>query len=237
MTPRPLVIAHRGASAARPENTVEAFRHARQLGADWVELDARRAADGSVWVLHDDHLADGRVLATLHPDELPAEVPSLHEALEACEGMGINIEIKNVPIDKDYDPTEVVAARTVELVRELDLHDRVLVSSFSMDTVDAVRGADGRIETAWLTVHEVDEVALRRVADRGHAAVHPHEMAVDAGAVQRARSVGLRLNTWTTDDPDRIRAQVELGVDGICTNVPDVARQVIDEIHEGAARP
>ena len=59
------VIAHRGASAAAPENTIEAFLLARELGADWVELDARRTRDGAIVVHHDDTLADGRVIVEL----------------------------------------------------------------------------------------------------------------------------------------------------------------------------
>ena len=72
-------MAHRGASAAAPENTVEAFRLARELGADWVELDARLSADGVVVVHHDAHLADGRMLVDLTLDEMPDSVPSLAE--------------------------------------------------------------------------------------------------------------------------------------------------------------
>ena len=83
-------MAHRGASLAEPENTVAAFERARELGADWVELDARRSADGVVVVHHDAHLADGRLIADLTMDELPDGIPSLAEALEACDGMGVN---------------------------------------------------------------------------------------------------------------------------------------------------
>src|SRR3954465_13219995 len=96
------VIAHRGASAAAPENTVEAFRLARELGADMVELDARRTADGQVIVHHDAHLADGRAIVELSRSELPTHVCDLADALDACEGMQVNIEIKNWPDDPDF---------------------------------------------------------------------------------------------------------------------------------------
>ena len=64
------MIAHRGASAAAPENTVEAFRLAGELGADWVELDARLGGDGVVVVHHDACLTDGRVISTVPFAEL-----------------------------------------------------------------------------------------------------------------------------------------------------------------------
>ncbi len=66
-----LVIAHRGASAARPENTLEAFRHAATLGADWVELDVRRTADDRLTVHHDAVLPDGRAIVHLAAGDLP----------------------------------------------------------------------------------------------------------------------------------------------------------------------
>src|SRR3954466_8935464 len=103
------VIAHRGASAAAPENTVEAFHLAKELGADWVELDARRTADGAVVVHHDAHLADGRAIVDLRRSDLPAHVCDLADALDACDGMSVNIEIKNWPDDVDFDPTDAVA--------------------------------------------------------------------------------------------------------------------------------
>ena len=82
MASAPTVIAHRGAREAAQENTLPAFRLAREFGAEWVELDARRTADGVVVVHHDAQLADGRVLAELTVDELPEFIPSLAEALE-----------------------------------------------------------------------------------------------------------------------------------------------------------
>ena len=107
------VIAHRGASAAAPENTVEAFRLARTLGADWVELDARRTADGRVIVHHDAVLPDGRVIVELDRADLPPSVCDLSDALDACHGMSVNIEIKNWPADPDFDEDEFLSVRRI----------------------------------------------------------------------------------------------------------------------------
>ena len=81
----PRVFAHRGASQRAPENTVEAFRLAAELGADGVELDVRRSADGALVVHHDPHLPDGRLIAATAFADLPASVPTLAAALDACE--------------------------------------------------------------------------------------------------------------------------------------------------------
>lgn len=225
------VIAHRGASAAAPENTIEAFRLARDLGADWVELDARRTLDGQVIVHHDAELADGRVIVELDRADLPTHVCDLADALDACEGMSINIEIKNWPDDPDFDPTEAVAAQVVDLVRERGLHDRVLVSCFHRPTLDRVRELDPSIPTAFLFVVHDDgwEALAADVAAGGHVALHPWDGFVDADMVAAARAHGLEINVWTVDDPDRMAQLIELGVDGLCTNVPDVGRRVVAE--------
>jgi glycerophosphoryl diester phosphodiesterase len=224
------VIAHRGASAAAPENTLEAFRLARELGADWVELDARRTADGAVIVHHDAHLADGRAIVELDRAALPASVCDLADALDACEGMSINIEIKNWPADPDFDETERVAEQVVELVRDRGLHDRVLISCFHYPTIERVRALDPAIPTAFLhlLIDRSWADLANEVAAAGHAALHPWDGLVDAELVAAAKAQGLEVNVWTVDDPERMAQLIDLGVDGLCTNVPDVARRIVD---------
>ena len=99
MAQRPQIIAHRGASKAEKENTLSDFRRAGDMGSDAVELDVRRTKDGAMAVHHDQHLADGRNIMDLDADGLPSHVPMLDEALDACEGMWVNIEIKKVYYD------------------------------------------------------------------------------------------------------------------------------------------
>ncbi|MGI8756920.1 MAG: glycerophosphodiester phosphodiesterase [Acidimicrobiales bacterium] len=225
------IIAHRGASAAAPENTVEAFTLARQLGADWVELDARRTADGHIVVHHDAHLPDGRAVVDTNRADLPDQVCSLADALDACAGMGVNIEIKNWPADVDFDPEESVAAAVATLVGERSQQAEVLVSCFHEPTLARVRDLDSSIATAWLYLADdrpADELAAA-MAVAGHSALHPWDGSADQGLVDAAHAHGLAVNVWTVDDPDRMAALVALGVDGLCTNVPDVARRVLDE--------
>lgn len=224
-------MAHRGASAAAPENTVEAFRLARSLGADWVELDVRLSADGVVVVHHDAHLADGRLLADLTLDDMPDGITSLAEALEACEGMGVNIEIKNLPDDPDYDADHAVVDAVAGLAQAYLGPDRTLVSSFNIDSVDRMRAVDPTLPCAWLFFQMTDPVSVvDRAVAHGMAGIHPFDNLVDAAMVRRAHEAGLVVNVWTVDDPERMAALVEMGVDGICTNVPDVARRVVDGV-------
>jgi glycerophosphoryl diester phosphodiesterase len=220
-----LVIGHRGAPREAPENTVEAFRAARRLGADGVELDIRRTADGHLAIHHDAHLPDGRAIVDLPSAALPARVCDLEAALEACAGLGlVNLEIKNWPADGDFDADMAIAGSVVEVLASRPAAERaaVVVSCFHEPTIDRVRALAPDLATAWLTIGFADVAAdVARVAAGGHAAVHPHHSAVDAEVVKRAAEAGLAVNTWTCDLPERIRWLDEIGVDGIVTN--DVA--------------
>jgi glycerophosphoryl diester phosphodiesterase len=223
------IWAHRGASVAKPENTLDAFRAAKALGADGVELDVRRSRDSALVIHHDATLADGRAIHELEVGDLPPEVPLLDAALDACDGLVVNIEIKNVPIDVDWDPSEFVAEAVTALVQERGAQELVVVSCFGLAAIDRVRALDPSIPTGYLISARWDQVgALQRAVDGGHAAFHPHESVVTADLVARAHDAGLAVNTWTVDDPDRMRWLVdECGVDAIITNVPDVARAAL----------
>jgi glycerophosphoryl diester phosphodiesterase len=222
-----LVIAHRGASAAFADNTLAAFSAAIDQGADGVELDVRRTVDRRLALSHDDTLEDGRVVVDTPFADLPEEIPDLPAALDVCAPLAVvNIEIKNWPDDADFDPTEHLAEAVVALLDERgELDDgRNLISCFHLPTVDRVHTLAPGLATAWLLGLVEDPAALiDKAAERGHVAVHPHHLFVNEDFVTRAHHAGLAVNTWTCDDPDRIRWLAELGVDAVVTNVPDVA--------------
>lgn len=214
----PAVIGHRGASGRFPENTVAAFRAARSLGADWVELDVRRTADGVLAVHHDDRLPDGRAIADVLAGDLPADVPDLVAALVASAGLGVNVEVK------PHDDVRV-ADEVVDVVRAWG--GEVLLSSFQPELLDRVREIADDVPTALLLY--IDPAgAIDACARAGHRALHPWDPTVDAVLVERCHAAGLAVNVWTVDDPDRMRELAAIGVDGIVTNVPDVARAVLD---------
>jgi glycerophosphoryl diester phosphodiesterase len=226
------VFAHRGASAACPENTLAAFRAAVAMGADGVELDVRRTVDGALAVHHDPRLADGRLLLDVAAADLPPHVPLLDEALDACGDLVVNIEIKNLTGDPDHDPTERLAAAVVAEVGARAMHGRALVSSFNLATVDRVRELDPSVPTALLTVAAPVRPMARRLVERclrhGHGAIHPHHAGLDRHLLRLAHEAGLLVNTWTVDDPGRIAQLAGLGVDGVVTNVPDVALRALE---------
>ena len=216
------IIAHRGASAAHPENTVEAFRAAAALGATWVELDVRRTADGRLAVHHDARLSDGRALVDVAAADLPPHVPSLVEALEASAPLGVNVEIKNSPNDVDFDPQAALVELVVADIAACS--QPILVSSFHPPTLDRVKAVDRSVATAQLTFELKDPGrTIERAVAAGHSALHPFDATVTPDLVALAHDAGLQVNVWTVDDPARIVALDDMGVDGIVTNVPDVA--------------
>ena len=207
------------------KNTVPAFERARAMGADMVELDVRRCADGALIVHHDASIAGLGPIVGLTRDALPSYVPDLSVALDACSGMDVNVEIKSDPGEPDYDAHQWLAHRVAELLQSRPDASRMLVSSFDFDTIGVVRSVASSLRTAFLCTRPQPDTAIMiaRVVAAGHEALHPLHLAVNRALVEAAHAAGLRVNTWTVDDPDRIRELASWGVDAVITNVPDVA--------------
>ena len=205
-----LILGHRGASAQAPENTVAAYRLAAAMGADGVELDVRRG-----FVCRHD------------PGPPGPDTPTLPEALDACDGMLVNVEIKNLQGEEDYDETETLAGEVVELLAGRGWRDRVLVSSFNLSTINRVKQLAPELPTGFLVMLAPDADVAGRVIERtrrhGHDAIHPHHSAVTPRFVELARAAGLDVHTWTVNDPQRMRDLAEMGVTSIITDHPDVA--------------
>ncbi len=248
------ICAHRGASWNTPENTAEAFRAALEEGADWVELDVRINRTGDLIVHHDPVFADGRGVWATPTDALPSGVIELSEALDACLGMGVNIEIKNSPGDlgdahspggKAVPHALEVAERVVDLVNSRRAADGggasdvtgskagpeaqpILISSFDEETLVRVRSLSSELQIGYLVFDlNADPQLPERAAESGYDAVNPWDPFVDDALIERCRELGLSINPWTIDDPTRIRQLSDLGVDSIITNRPRAARDAL----------
>jgi glycerophosphoryl diester phosphodiesterase len=223
-------MAHRGASAVERENTTMAFRRAAEMGSDAVELDVRICRSGELVVHHNAVLANSIAIKDLGYDDLPSYIPTLAEALDACAGMWVNIEIKNDQNEPDFDPNDKVAAMVVALLKERETSQRWLISSFRRQTVDWVHKLWPQLPTAWLTVGVSDSDAqtlAESLIASGHCALHPFVGTLSRYVVDVMHDNGLAVNTWTCDDPDRMSELIDWGIDGICTNTPDVALKVL----------
>ena len=229
------MLGHRGVSAVAKENTVAAFIAAREAGAHGVELDVRRTADDRLVIHHDPEIEGIGVIRRLTWAELHEDAPDLatfEQAMEACGGMLVNIEIKNAPNQPDFDPDDTVAARVAAWVAETDAYESVLVSSFNPITVATVHSTDAAIATGWLIYTEIDPVgAVRLAAAAGHRAIHPFHPTmrdgVAAEVVASARENGLWVIAWTPEEPAEISSLAHAGIDAMIVDDPAAVLAVL----------
>ena len=228
------VYAHRGsASPLVRENTLGAFASAARLGADGVELDVRRTADGALVIHHDIEVEGlGAVSACVRRD-LPAWIPSLEEALEACAdlGLAVNVELKSELAGPSHDAMERCAKESASLLEASVPALDIVVSSFSPMALAAVREVSAELALAWLVGFSTSEQAppWRRgvLATLALEGVHPVDDIVDADYVALVHADGLAVRVWTVDDPIRIALLARLGVEAVITNDVEAARRVL----------
>lgn len=243
---RPLLIAHRGASAERPENTLAAFQRAGELGADGVELDVMRCASGEVVVFHDDDLArlggPGRTardqvralpLAALREIDLGMgqRIPLLSEVLEAlAPGLLLNVELKSPPDWLSRARDDGLASEVAQLLRHHSFESRALVSSFDPLLLARFRAVAPEIGIGLLFGSD-QGLPLRQAWSAPllrPLALHPEAVLLDAVTLGRWHARGYAVNVWTVDDPAEQRALTALGVDALITNHPAEARRVVE---------
>ena len=230
------VVAHRGCTeTGLVENTLDTFAEARRLGADGVELDVRLTADGALAIHHDAVVEGVGPICELEVGDLPAHVPLLADALATCDGMVVNVEIKNAPQDPGWDPGEAVAALTAASIEEAGWTQRVIVSSFETATLRAVQVADGRLALGALWGWTVDPgLALAEADEAGWRAVHPFVTSVTPLLVSQAHEVGLAVNVWTVNAVHDLEAMVEAAVDAVITDRLVEALEVAQRVGGGA---
>ncbi|MBJ7281987.1 MAG: glycerophosphodiester phosphodiesterase [Acidimicrobiia bacterium] len=233
LAPRtPLILGHRGAPKAAPENTLSSFAAALAEGADGVELDVHSTSDGVLVVLHDPEIDNVGVIRDTPWPVINAAVPSiptLEQVLDVCNGTLVNIEIKNSEGDAGYDPTQRTADLVVALLASRDKRDEVVISSFELAAIARVREIDAEIPTGFLYAPNAPNVeALATATAGGHSAVHPHWVSLggDEGAkfVDDCHASGVKVNVWTVNDEPVLVALLAAGVDCVITDTPAILR-------------
>jgi glycerophosphoryl diester phosphodiesterase len=231
-----LVIAHRGASAEAPENTMAAFRLGADHGADFVELDVQESADGEVVVVHDSDLmkAGGSPLkiweapaAALRAVDIGSRkgpqfsgerVPTLDEVFTHLRGrVRVVVELKS------YGHAQRLEERVVEIVEAAGVVNDTIFMSLDHGMVRRLK----QLRPAW----RVGVLVATAVGDA--TALEGDFLAVQASMatrafVRRAHRSGRDVYVWTVNDPAWMFASMANGVDGLITDVPDVARAVIE---------
>jgi len=259
---RPLVFAHRGGAALRPENTLEAFAHGLALGADGLELDVHLSRDREVVVIHDATVdrttnATGPVAALTAADLgrldagwtfAPADghpyrgrglgVPGLFDVLQRLPAVPVIVEMKANDAE--------LAERTVAAVRRAGAADRVVLGSFLRVPMRRARALAPDLPTS--ATREEVRWALYRSRIGWNVSRRPYQVlqvpqtrgATDVLSprfIRAAHACGLVVQVWTVDDPLDMQRLIAWGVDGLITDRPDVAVAVVEALPQPQAQP
>ena len=241
------IFGHRGASAYAPENTLEAFLMAADMGAHGVELDVHICRSGELVVTHDEtieRVSDGQgwvkdmSLSELkalhfnktHPEYKDARIPTLQEVFQLLRptGLRINVELKNSYID--YPDLE---RKVIELADKESMLDKVLFSSFSHRSMLRVKEIDSSLYCGLLYEASLIRPWAYAVA-LGVDAIHPHfsELITPGGECALAHKAGIQVNTWTVNKKEDLQAVLKEGADILISNYPDVGLECL-KAHEG----
>ena len=244
------IWSHRGANEYAPENTMEAFEKAVELGADGVELDVHQTADNEIVVIHDERLdrtSNGRGFVKNYTlNELRKfdyardskfkgqkhyEIPLLKEVFELLKptDLSINIEMKTLVFH--YPGIE---AQILKMADDFGMIDRIWFSSFSRLTIEKIHLMRPEVKVGFL-YNEPSVIMPSMAESLGLAALHPSFRNLRTPHfLEGCREYGILVNMWTIDTPEQMRACYEAGIHAIITNYPDKAREVFQAIESGA---
>ncbi|WP_424966560.1 glycerophosphodiester phosphodiesterase family protein [Dinoroseobacter sp. S375] len=234
------VIAHRGAAGAFPENTLASIRGALEAGADWVEIDVQESADGTVIVMHDsdfmklsavnlkvwdataEDLAGIDIGSWFDPEFADARVPTLAEVLEVVRDRAhLLIELKY------YGHDEALEARTVDLVEAAGMADQVATMSLKYPAVTKMKALRPDWPSGVLAA-----TAIGNLARLKGEFVAVNSALVTPRLLRQAHGAGKQVFAWTVNDPLEMLSLMSLGVDGLITDEPALAREVIAQRDE-----
>jgi glycerophosphoryl diester phosphodiesterase len=236
---RPIVFAHRGGSGIGPENTIAAFDRGLEAGADGLELDVHLSRDKTVVVHHDATLdrttrAKGPLKDRTASELADLAVPTLRDVLARYSKTAIIIELK--------EPGRELASAVVDEVRHAGAIERVCLGSFSLTALRAARARAPEVATSGARL-EV-RIALYRSwvhLSPGRVPYRAFQVPETSGStrvvsprfVQLAHKAGIAVHVWTVDEPLDIRRLLGWGVDGIISDRPDVAAEVVRDWGRG----
>jgi glycerophosphoryl diester phosphodiesterase len=247
--PPTLVAAHRGGAALWPENSLLAFRSALALGVDALELDLHLTADGEVVVLHDPTLkrmSTGRgavrdaTLADLASVRLKTpegaataeRVPTLAQVLDLVAQSSSEL-LPEIKLDAHRQRYDGIEEKVLALIRARGLLARTTIQAFQGDTIRRLRELEPAARTM-LLVGRGDvgrdrarpAEAVRRARELGATDLGMNHRLIDADVVAAARAAGIRLSAWTVNDENDIRRMIDLGVDLVMSDRPDLAKRL-----------
>lgn len=233
----PKIIAHRGLATRATENTIEAFRHAVEIGIEGVELDVRRTADGEIVVHHDATVGRLSIRRSRHAEVVAAgrdlgyEIPLLSDVLEEIADV-VHVDVELKEHGYEHDVLDVVTASATR--------DRVTITTFHVESVGRLRALDPGVSLGLLVgsarhafgalTHSGQVASARRAKSRGATVLAPHWRLIRAGALTAAHDVGLPVWVWTVNAPSILRRLLaDPRVGAVITDDPALAMRLRDD--------
>jgi len=248
--PATLVAAHRGGAALWPENSLLAFRSALALGVDALELDLHLTADGEVVVLHDPSLdrtstGTGAVrdlkLADLAAVRLKTRegavtaerVPTFAQVLDLVAPTSAAL-LPEIKVDANRQRYSGIEEKVLALIRARGLRSRTTIQAFQVETIRRLRELEPAARTMLLVARgdvERDRArpaeAVRRARELGATDLGMNHRLIDTDVMSAARAAGIRVAAWTPNEEADIRRMVDLGVDMVMSDRPDLAKRLM----------
>ena len=239
---KPIILAHRGFSGNYPENTMLAFQKAYEAGCDGIELDVQFTKDKEIVIIHDEKInrtshQKGAVKDFTYEElcqidfsykfDVPFQkIPTLREFLEWVQDKDI---LTNIELKTSIEPYPGIEEAVYALICEYHMQKKVILSSFNHVSVLKMKQLDESLVCGFLTecwlLHAGAYTAFHHV--EGY---HPRFTALNQESVKELKQNNVRIMTWTVNKKKDIQHMLELEVDGIITNFPDLAKQCCDHL-------
>lgn len=237
------IWAHRGASGYAPENTLESFALADKMSADGIELDVQLTKDNKLVVCHDEMIdrtsnAKG-FIKDYTLEQLKAfnfnnhnknysdcKIPTLEEVFKLVKPtkMLINIELKTGIFEY-----ENIEEKTIELVNQYEMQDRIIYSSFNHYSIKKILELDPNADCGLLHTDCIIDIADYAVR-YGFKNLHPaYYFLQHKNYYKDALSHNLKINAWTINEKDYIKQALDFNINAIITNYPDIAIELRNE--------
>jgi len=239
--PAPWIIGHRGYPAKYPENTLASFQGAIDAGASMIELDVMLSADRKPVVIHDETLertTNGhgavaqRALAELkqldagswyHPRFAGQRLPELGEVLDLVNRrIYINIEIKSSAYESQH-PADAIEAQVVELLRQKQLVDNAMISSFNAAVLEQVASMQDAPIIAFISDKAADGHTVAMCSRLNTFSWHPDQAVVTRGQVREMHAAGIKVFPYSVNTLADCEKMVNMEVDGVITDDPELA--------------
>jgi len=238
----PLIIAHRGYSKQYPENTLVAFQAALDANADMIELDVTLTRDRKIVVIHDDTLertTNGRgPVSDYCLNQLKAldagswfdtrfsgeRIPTLEEVFDLVNSrIWVNIEIKSSAYEAHY-PIDAIERQVIELVRQKDMQDTVIISSFEWKILENIKQISESPAISLLSSKPADLKAVIACQKLNAFSWHQNQKNMERIHVAMMHEADTSVFAYTVNSVSRFKQLLALGVDGVFTNDPVLLR-------------